>query len=72
MSKSGFGQMYRKLSSKLLDLIVTPHVLGEVPTEPTATNADPAAQATPKKLSVMCFKITHAVMRCWWMVKHVV
>ena len=67
MSKSGFGQMYRKLSSKLLDLIVTPHVLGEVPTEPTATDADPA-----KKLSVMCFKITHAVMRCWWMVKHVV
>ena len=34
MSKNGFGQMYRKLSSKLLDLVVTPHVLGEVPTEP--------------------------------------
>lgn len=65
MSKSGFGQMYRKLSSKLLDLIVTPHVLGEVPTEPTATDADPAASGHPKKkLSVMCFKITHAVMRC--------
>jgi glycerol-3-phosphate O-acyltransferase len=33
MSKNGFGQMYRRLSSKLLDLVVTPHVLGEVPTE---------------------------------------
>jgi len=33
MSKSGFGQMYRRLSSKILDLVVTPHVLGEVPTE---------------------------------------
>ena len=33
MSKSGFGQMYRRFSSKLLDLVVTPHVLGEVPTE---------------------------------------
>ena len=45
MSKSGFGQMYRKLSSKLLDLVVTPHVLGEVPVEPvvvaqTDTDAD--------------------------------
>ena len=38
MSKNGFGQMYRKLSSKILDLVVTPHVLGEVPTEvPTPT-----------------------------------
>jgi glycerol-3-phosphate O-acyltransferase len=36
MSKSGFGQMYRRLSSKLLDLVVTPHVLGEVPTEPVS------------------------------------
>jgi glycerol-3-phosphate O-acyltransferase len=35
MSKTGFGQMYRQLSSKLLDLVVTPHVLGEVPTEST-------------------------------------
>lgn len=31
MSKRGFGQMYRQLSGKLLDLVVTPHVLGEVP-----------------------------------------
>ncbi len=37
MSKTGFGQMYRQLSSKLLDLVVTPHVLGEVPTESTTT-----------------------------------
>ncbi|MFN4093847.1 MAG: glycerol-3-phosphate 1-O-acyltransferase PlsB [Acinetobacter johnsonii] len=53
MSKSGFGQMYRKLSSKLLDLIVTPHVLGEVPTEPTAPDADPAASGHPKK--IVCY-----------------
>ncbi len=45
--------MYRKLSSKLLDLIVTPHVLGEVPTEPTATDADPAASGHPKK--IVCY-----------------
>ena len=31
MSKSGCGQLYRRLSSKLLDLVVTPHVIGEVP-----------------------------------------
>ncbi len=31
MSKSGFGQLYRRLSSKLLDLVVTPHIIGEVP-----------------------------------------
>ena len=29
MSKSGFGQMYRKLSSKLLDLVVTRMFLGK-------------------------------------------
>jgi glycerol-3-phosphate O-acyltransferase len=44
MSQHGFGQMYRKLSSKLLDLVVTPHVLGEVPTEvqpsDTTTHSD--------------------------------
>ena len=40
MSKSGFGQIYRQLSSKLLDLVVTPHVLGEVPTEPTTTEVN--------------------------------
>ncbi len=48
MSKSGFGQMYRKLSSKMLDLVVTPHVLGEVPTEA------PAAASEPKQ-KVVCY-----------------
>ena len=44
MAKRGFGQMYRRMSSKLLDLVVTPHVLGEVPSEPTATEtAEPTA-----------------------------
>ncbi len=36
MSKRGFGQMYRQLSGKLLDLVVTPHVLGEVPVKDAA------------------------------------
>ncbi len=45
MSKSGFGQMYRKLSSKLIDLVVTPHVLGEVPAAPAAQNEDSASSA---------------------------
>ncbi len=47
MSKPGFGQMYRQFSSKLLDLVVTPHVLGEVPAE-TSIAAQDASQ--PKKL----------------------
>lgn len=31
MSKSGLSQMYRRLSSQLLDMVVTPHVLGDAP-----------------------------------------
>ncbi len=31
MSKTSFGQAYRKLSGKLLDLVVKPNVLGEIP-----------------------------------------
>lgn len=54
MSKSGFGQMYRQLSSKLLDLVVTPHVLGEVPTEPTTTEAN-AATDQPIKQKLVCY-----------------
>lgn len=56
MSKRGFGQMYRQLSSKLLDLVVTPHILGEVPSNPTAPSdsADPdATQTTTQK--VVCY-----------------
>ncbi len=56
MSKNGFGQMYRRLSSKLLDLVVTPHVLGEVPVPETALldneNNKDAATATQK---VVCY-----------------
>lgn len=43
MSKNSFGQIYRRLSSKILDLVVTPHLLGDVPptsTEPAPTDAD--------------------------------
>ncbi|MFD1438073.1 glycerol-3-phosphate 1-O-acyltransferase PlsB [Acinetobacter sp. ANC 4282] len=54
MSKSGFGQMYRQLSSKLLDLVVTPHVLGEVPTEPTTTEAN-AETDQPIKQKMICY-----------------
>lgn len=50
MSKSGFGQIYRQLSSKLLDLVVTPHVLGEVPAEAAAT--DHSEQPTQK---IVCY-----------------
>ncbi|MGE8560957.1 MAG: glycerol-3-phosphate 1-O-acyltransferase PlsB, partial [Acinetobacter sp.] len=54
MSKSGFGQMYRQLSSKLLDLVVTPHVLGEVPTEPTTTETNTQPDQ-PIKQKVVCY-----------------
>ena len=54
MSKSGFGQIYRQLSSKLLDLVVTPHVLGEVPTEPTTTEANTATEQ-PIKQKIICY-----------------
>ncbi|NCI78075.1 glycerol-3-phosphate 1-O-acyltransferase PlsB [Acinetobacter kanungonis] len=56
MSKRGFGQMYRQLSSKLLDLVVTPHILGEVPSNPTAPSdsaAPDATQTTTQK--VVCY-----------------
>ena len=51
MSKSGFGQMYRRLSSKLLDLVVTPHVLGEIPSD-AATDSQAPQQANKK---VVCY-----------------
>lgn len=51
MSKHGFGQMYRRLSSKLLDLVVTPHVLGEVPAEPTPSAASEASHS----LKIVCY-----------------
>ncbi|WP_213032359.1 1-acyl-sn-glycerol-3-phosphate acyltransferase, partial [Acinetobacter baumannii] len=53
MSKSGFGQMYRRLSSKLLDLVVTPHVLGEVPTEPVSATTETEAKTERQK--VVCY-----------------
>ncbi|MEG2357658.1 glycerol-3-phosphate 1-O-acyltransferase PlsB [Acinetobacter sp.] len=53
MSKSGFGQMYRKLSSKLIDLVVTPHVLGELPAEPAAPAPQSGDTSSPQK--VVCY-----------------
>ena len=56
MSKRGFGQMYRQLSSKLLDLVVTPHILGEVPSNPTAPSDSAAPDATQTATQkVVCY-----------------
>ncbi|MEG0651407.1 MAG: glycerol-3-phosphate 1-O-acyltransferase PlsB [Acinetobacter sp.] len=56
MSKSGFGQMYRRLSSKLLDLVVTPHVLGEVPTEnQVSENENPENSSSEKAQKITCY-----------------
>lgn len=56
MSKRGFGQMYRQLSSKLLDLVVTPHILGEVPSNPTAPSDSAAPEATKTATQkVVCY-----------------
>ncbi|MDM1758330.1 MULTISPECIES: glycerol-3-phosphate 1-O-acyltransferase PlsB [Acinetobacter] len=57
MSKNGFGQMYRRLSSKLLDLVVTPHVLGEVPTPETPLLAHENNQelAVTPPTKVVCY-----------------
>jgi glycerol-3-phosphate O-acyltransferase len=40
--KTGFGAMYRRLSSALMDLAVSPHVLGEIPQPLQQTPANPA------------------------------
>lgn len=52
MSKNGFGQMYRRLSSKLLDLVVTPHVLGELPSESQTANQQ---NASSEQKTVICY-----------------
>lgn len=62
MSKSGFGQMYRRLSSKLLDLVVTPHVLGEVPTEPVSETTETEAKTERQKWCAMSYKTILAAM----------
>lgn len=57
MSKSSFGQIYRRLSSKLLDLVVTPHVLGEVPqnSSPQPVEASSTADAVTEPQKVTCY-----------------
>ncbi len=57
MSKSSFGQIYRRLSSKLLDLVVTPHVLGEVPQDSSlnTTDAHAGAESIPGTQKVTCY-----------------
>src|SRR5690606_42117212 len=56
MSKNGFGQMYRKLSSTRLDLVVTPHGLGEVPSEVTAPEPD---QTATESRMLVCYVLQH-------------
>lgn len=53
MSKNGFGQIYRRLTSKLIDLVVTPHVLGEVPAETSPSDTSATPSESPKK--VVCY-----------------
>ncbi|WP_343597935.1 glycerol-3-phosphate 1-O-acyltransferase PlsB [Acinetobacter sp.] len=53
MSKNSFGQIYRRLSSKILDLVVTPHLLGDVPpTSAEATSVEAQAENKPAQLTV--------------------
>ncbi|WP_312968252.1 glycerol-3-phosphate 1-O-acyltransferase PlsB [Acinetobacter gerneri] len=54
MSKNSFGQMYRRLSSKLLDLVVTPHVLGEVPTSEAPTDEQTQTEV-PVSQKIVCY-----------------
>lgn len=54
MSKNSFGQMYRRLSSKLLDLVVTPHVLGEVPTSEAPTDEQTQTEV-PVSPKIVCY-----------------
>ena len=54
MSKNSFGQMYRRLSSKLLDLVVTPHVLGEVPTS-EAQSDEQTQTEVPVSQKIVCY-----------------
>ncbi|WOE31150.1 MULTISPECIES: glycerol-3-phosphate 1-O-acyltransferase PlsB [unclassified Acinetobacter] len=51
MSKRGFGQIYRQLSTKLIDLVVSPQVLGEVPPQPV-TPHDIASAPSQK---IVCY-----------------
>nr|WP_174507311.1 glycerol-3-phosphate 1-O-acyltransferase PlsB [Acinetobacter sp. Marseille-Q1620] len=55
MSKNNFGQMYRQLSSKLLDLVVTPHVLGEVPSKPVQTEDISETVEKSESKKVICY-----------------
>lgn len=62
MSKSGFGQMYRKLSSKMLELVVTRMYLGKYQRKSLLQRLTSKIR---KRLSAMFCKTILAVMR-WW------
>ncbi|MBF7686425.1 glycerol-3-phosphate 1-O-acyltransferase PlsB [Acinetobacter sp. B10A] len=52
MSKRSFGQIYRRLSSKVLDLVVKPRVLGDVPTRHKPEHTSPQDNDTN---TVVCY-----------------
>lgn len=51
MSKTSLGQMYRRVSSKLLDLVVKPQVLGEIPSNEHSSSES----SEPSKQKVVCY-----------------
>ena len=56
MSKSGLGQLYRRVSSQLLDLVVTPQVLGDTPQLSSATaTAQRNFNNNSNNTSVVCY-----------------
>lgn len=55
MSKNSFGQIYRRLSSKVLDLVVKPRVLGEVPHTESQDRHEATESTTPTKKPVICY-----------------
>lgn len=59
MSKGGLGQLYRKLSSSLLDLVVKPTLIGEVPQQTEKESAETTSQQ-PKKTAVCYVLQTHS------------
>lgn len=49
--KNGFSQLYRRMSGKLLDIFVTPQLLGEQPGVASGTDNNPAEPARSGKLT---------------------
>lgn len=52
MSKNSFGQIYRRLSSKVLDLVVKPRVLGDIPKPNSAEQIPDHAKNIPSQTAI--------------------